>query len=334
MRRVLRYALALCAVLAPVPERAFAQIGAPLVGLEADVAFTNNIVLSWTGTQEDPGHEAELFALGAYTLFGSLSPGGPVIGSAQVPVVPPGIEDPPFEPSVVIPRVPDGTYWIVAVKGATTVSTAPASAWVQVVINANSCGAAPGAPTSVQNLPTPGMPVALSWTPASGCQAKHFLVAAGTQPGLSNVGVVTMSGVVTILHGTAPEGTYFVRVHASNDFGVSGPSNEVQINIAGCAGPGPPHSLSATVVGGNRLQLTWSPPASGDLTHLLGYRLIGRIVGSPVFGGTVDVGPITSLLSGPIASNSYEIQVQAISQCPGGSAQLSAPSLPVTVTVP
>jgi len=47
----------------------------------------------------------------------------------------------------------------------------------------------------------------------------------------------------------------------------------------------------------------------------------------------VDVGPATSLLTGSIASNAYEIQVQAIAMCQGVQ-QLSAPSLPFTVMVP
>jgi hypothetical protein len=333
MRRVLGSALALCAVLTLVPARAAAQIGAPVVGLEAQVS-SNNIVLTWTGTDEDEGHFAEASMLGGFTVLGALSPGGPVIASAQIPWVPPGPEG-SFLP-IAITGAPDGVFWIVVVKGLTSATSAQASAWVQVVVSVNNCGSAPLAPTSLQNLPTPGKPVALSWTPAStGCPPTQFVVAAGSGPGLSDLAVVEISGAVTILHGTAPAGTYHVRVHARNSVGISGPSNEVQVTVAeGCVGPGPPINLAATVVSGNRLQLSWSPPASGDLSHLTGYRLIGRIVGNPLFGGTVDVGPITSLLTGPIASNSYEIQVQAISVCPGSAPQLSAPSLPVTVVVP
>lgn len=314
---------------------AAAQVGAPLVGLEASVT-ANFLHLSWTGTDDDEGHVNELSMLGGLSLLGALSPAGSVIGSLQIPMLPPGgPEDPPFQPSMVIPGLPDGTFWIVAVKGLTNTTAAPASAWLQIVVNVNNCGSAPPTPTSLQNLPTPGTPVALSWTPAStGCPASHFLVAAGTGPGLSDVGVIEISGAVTILQGTAPAGTYFVRVHARNNFGVSAPSNEVQINVAGCAGPGPPQNVVATVIGTNQLQLSWSPPA-GDLTFLTGYRLIGRIVGNPLFGGMVDLpGPGTSLLAGPIAPSTYEIQVQAISVCPGGTPQLSAPSLPVTVVVP
>jgi hypothetical protein len=342
MRRALRYAFAVCAVLALIPERASAQVGAPLVGLQ-DGVTANFLHLEWTGTEEDQGHLAELLALDGFSVLGSLSPGGPVIGSLQLPVSPPELEE-TFVPKAVIPGLPNGTFWIIAVKGHTNATTAPASAWLQVVVNVSTCGSAPLAPTSLQNLPTPGTPVALSWTSgpgiepgggdSGGCPAKHFLVAAGTAPGLSNIAVLEISGAVTILQGTAPAGTYFVRVHARNDFGVSGPSNEVQITVAGCAGPGPPQNLAVSVVGNKQLQLTWSPPAA-NVSNLTGYRLIGRIVdGNPLLGGIVDVGPVTSLLSGPVAPSTYEIQVYAISVCEGSAPQLSAPSLPVSVVVP
>jgi len=92
------------------------------------------------------------------------------------------------------------------------------------------CPAAPNAPTnlgggSVGNL------VALNWTAAgTGCAATSYVVQAGSAPGVSDLASLNVTGG-TSLSVSAPQGTYYVRVVATNDFGASAASNEIVLNV-------------------------------------------------------------------------------------------------------
>jgi predicted phage tail protein len=60
---------------------------------------------------------------------------------------------------------------------------------------------------------------------------------------------------------TAPSGVFFVRVQARNAFGISGPSNEVRIEVRPSA-PEPPVATVATVTG-SAVRLQWQAAPQG-----------------------------------------------------------------------
>jgi hypothetical protein len=92
------------------------------------------------------------------------------------------------------------------------------------------CPSAPHTPTnltggSVGNL------VSLTWTAAgTGCAATRYTVQAGSASGLSDLASLDVAAG-TSLSVSAPLGTYYVRVLATNDFGGSSASNEVVLTV-------------------------------------------------------------------------------------------------------
>ena len=87
-------------------------------------------------------------------------------------------------------------------------------------------------PNAVQNLRRSGSgsQVVIQWDPpASGPLASAYRLEAGLSPGTSNAAVLTLGG--TILQGTAPSGTYFVRVFATNNCGSSAASSELTLVV-------------------------------------------------------------------------------------------------------
>lgn len=73
-----------------------------------------------------------------------------------------------------------------------------------------------------------GRVVTLTWQASAG--AFDYVVEAGTTPGASNVVNVNV-GPQRSVTSPAPPGRYFVRVRARNTVGMSGPSNEVVIDV-------------------------------------------------------------------------------------------------------
>jgi hypothetical protein len=88
----------------------------------------------------------------------------------------------------------------------------------------------PGAPTGLGALVAGGN-VTLNWTAAGGCAATSFIVEAGSASGLADLAVLNTGSTLPTFLATAPSGTYFVRVRATNAFGTSAPSNEVVIVV-------------------------------------------------------------------------------------------------------
>lgn len=121
-------------------------------------------------------------------------------------------------------------------------------------------GTAPSAPSAPQNLQvnTNGVNVNVSWQPPATGAVTNYVVAAGTAPLASNLGVFSL-GLATGIGAQLGAGTYYVRVYAENG-GLRGPaSSDVSFTIGV---PGPPRNLTATVVG-NTVSFSWLPPATG-----------------------------------------------------------------------
>ena len=104
--------------------------------------------------------------------------------------------------------------------------------------------------------------VRFSWTPpATGGAPTHYLLEAGSAPGLTNIAVVPVSSPGFFVPGVPP-GTYYVRVRAANGAGVGPASNEVELVVAGMSAPGTPGPVQVTVVG-STVTLGWSPNPVG-----------------------------------------------------------------------
>jgi hypothetical protein len=122
---------------------------------------------------------------------------------------------------------------------------APPGRYVVRVRAANACGAsAPSAPVPVllsSAVSPPAAPrnlvasvgadrmVTLSWQPSTGLPT-GYVVAAGSEPGWSDLAVALVTDTTFMVTGVPPR-TYHVRVMARNEGGVSPPSNEVIVTV-------------------------------------------------------------------------------------------------------
>jgi hypothetical protein len=93
-------------------------------------------------------------------------------------------------------------------------------------------------PSAPQNLlaSVSSQVVTLGWTPpAAGTPPVTYTLHAGSSPGLSNIAIVPM-GTQTSLQAAVANGTYYVRVVATNACGTSSASNEATIVVGTPAG--------------------------------------------------------------------------------------------------
>jgi hypothetical protein len=251
---------------------AWAGPGDPVVG--TIVAVDRNVVgIRWAGTAADPFHATEGAQLGGFTLFASLSPGGPVIARLQIAWPPPPAPEEEGGgsggPGFGIFGVPDGRYYVLPVRGLVqSPNVAPPSAWSELVVNMNSCNTPPATPVNLQvagPLPPHGTVYAqFGWQDGpGGCPPLGWELVAGTSPGASNSATVQVPG--RNFQTIPPPGTFYVRVHAYNNAGRSAASNEVVVSSVGgpCINPGIPPGLTASVAG-NQVTLNWGAAAPGS----------------------------------------------------------------------
>ena len=124
-----------------------------------------------------------------------------------------------------------GTYFV-RVRALNAGGGSPPSNEVVVVVGSIGCTSAPGAPGGLSGSVNGGT-VTLVWTPpAGGCAPTSYTLQAGSAPGLSNLANFnTGNSATTYVASGVGQGTYFVRVHAVNGNGTSGPSNEVSLTV-------------------------------------------------------------------------------------------------------
>jgi hypothetical protein len=140
------------------------------------------------------------------------------------------------ETTVTVTNVPAGTYYV-RVRARNISGTSGPSNEVIVVV-----GAVPPPPCPPPAAPAgltaavSGPSFTLQWNGIA--DALGYIVEAGSTPGGTNLAVVDTGTSASSYTGTAPAGTYYVRVRARTACGTSGVSNEVVFTIVGGQPPG------------------------------------------------------------------------------------------------
>jgi hypothetical protein len=168
-----------------------------------------------------------------------------------------------------------------------------------------------------------GNTVVLTWTPpATGDPVGAYVIEAGSAPGLANLANVVISATPSLTVPGVPNGTYYVRVRAANNSGVSPPSNEIVVVVGACAGP--PRSLGVVAQSAGTISIAWQPPAAGSPTSYVIFAGSSPGLSNLVTFDTAS--PATSLVVPNVPAGSYYVRVSSLSSC-----GLSAPSNEVLV---
>lgn len=191
---------------------AHALVPEPPTSLTATVTG-NTVTLTWL----PPATGAAPLA---YIVEASLSPGGPIIAVFAVD-----------DTSMIATSVPNGVFYVrVRSVNADGVGAASNEALVAVPNGGGTCATAPGAPSGLTQA-VAGDQVTLNWSaPVGGCPATGYVIQAGSSAGASDLAVINV-GPTTSLSVTAPAGSYYVRVIATNASGGSTASNEVVVVV-------------------------------------------------------------------------------------------------------
>jgi predicted phage tail protein len=206
-------------------------------------------------------------------------------------------------------------------------------------IRGASLAAAAVAPSQPLNLMSvvSGNAVMLQWIgPTSGDPAGSYGVEAGSSSGLvdlanfdtgSNAQSLTVTGV--------PSGVYFVRVRAKNLSGISGPSNEIIVIVAGTGpcgtAPNPPTAFAASAIG-TLVSLTWTAPSGGcsPTSYVIEAGSASTLANLTILntGSTA-----TSFSASGVAGGTYYVRVRA-ANANGQSAPTNETAFTVACNVP
>jgi hypothetical protein len=268
--------------------------GAP-AGLTA-TSSGSSITLSWSAPVSG----------GAPTSY--VIEAGSATGLANLANFATGHTNPTFSAS----GVPNGTYFV-RIRASNAAGVGVASNEATLVVGP----VPPGPPRSVAANST-GNTVMISWAPpASGGAPTSYQIEAGSAPGLANLANFPTGGIATSFSATGvPNGTYYLRVRASNAAGVSGSSNEVTLNVGTpMPPPGAPSNLTASV-SGSTVTLSWTAPSSGGApsTYMID---VGTAPGLTNFGSFPSGGTTTSITATGVGNGTYYVRVRATN--PSGS---------------
>jgi hypothetical protein len=217
-----------------------------------------------------------------------------------------------------------GTYFV-SVVAVNAAGEGPPSNEVEVIITC----LAPGPPVGL-NATVNGRSVTLGWgPPTSGGAAAGYRLEAGPSSGATAVSIDVATNTFSAV---PPDGTYFVRVRATNGCpgGVSAPSNEAIIVVPNCGPtPGAPSTPSALVNAGTAT-ISWSAVNGAS-----SYRLeVGTSPGASNTTSQTVSGTSQQLTN--LSTGNYFMRVRALNACgsagpPSGEGSFTIAN-PVTLT--
>ena len=189
-------------------------------------------------------------------------------------------------------------------------------------------GDPPGTPGGVTATAIAGGKVMLSWTaPASNGSAISGYTISSNPGGVTVMTSSTSTQVGGLTLGTA----YTFDVRATNASGTGPPGASNQVTIADV--PGAPGGVTATVITGGKVMLSWTAPASN------GSPITGYSVSSNPGGSSVTTSSTSAQLDGLTLGTAYTFDVRATNTIGTGSAGTSnqvtpadAPGAPTAVT--
>lgn len=176
----------------------------------------------------------------------------------------------------------------------------------------------PGAPHTLQATAT-GSSILLTWgAPTGGGAPSSYSIEAGTAPTLANlVNFPTGNTALAFAAGGVPDGTYYVRIRASNAIGTSPPSNEATLVVGCAAAPGAPPGLTIVSNSGGAVALAWQAAPGGATSYLIEAgtgpglaNLLSLDLGSANLG----------LAAGGVAPFTYFVRVRGVNRCGVGPA--------------
>jgi hypothetical protein len=189
-----------------------AQASAPAV-LRAEVVGAT-VMLSWRALEGDAD---------SWIVESGSGPGRSDLGTVLVPG---GSTD------LRVPGVPPGTYFV-RVRGLRDGAPGPPSN--EVVVSVGTAPSCPAGSVSLSGTVT-GNVVTFRWTDDAGVEG--YVLEAGAGPGRADLAKVDIGAALSFTATAAP-GTYFVRVRARRACGLSAPSNEIVVHVAGPPAPAP-----------------------------------------------------------------------------------------------
>jgi hypothetical protein len=160
-----------------------------------------------------------------------------------------------------------------------------------------------------------GGTVVLTWTASAlGDPVTAYVLEAGSAPGLANLANFAVAPTLSFTASNVPAGTYYVRIRAANNSGVSPPSNEIVVvagAVGGCAGP--PQNLTIVSQSAGTISLAWQAPSAGSPTS---YTIFAG--SSPGLSNlaTFNTGNNSTAVVVPnVPAGSYYVRVSSLSSC-------------------
>lgn len=182
--------------------------------------------------------------------------------------------------------------------------------------------ASPDPPRDLAVARVEGQAVTLSWAHASPDQPPDsYLVEGGFSPG-ETWASAALPGAATSATFVLADNVYFARVHAVHGGQRTAASNEVRIAVGSVRAPSPPAAPAALVIGTD-VTLTWDHTYGGGSASEVLLDVSGPVE-------TTFVLPATGPVAFPsVPHGTYSVQLRA-----RNAAGVSAPSPPVTISVP
>ncbi len=181
----------------------------------------------------------------------------------------------------------------------------------------------PGAPRRIQMTVT-GSTVALAWSPGAAPAPLGYVLEAGSEPGLSDLGRFPVGLATQVAAGVAP-GSYALRVRAIGASGEGPPSSEWLFTTPSTsAPPGAPSALVGAVAG-TVVTLGWNAAAGNATTYVVE---AGTAPGLSNLG-VLPLGSLDTSVAGAVPAGTYYFRMRAANAF--GS---SAPSNEIVLVVP